>query len=64
MHILYKYLQYQFSIEYGFTVVRNSGQIKTSSIETKVEDDLRCALANTEPEIQALVKEKQLHPSH
>ena len=30
----------------------------------KVEDDLRCALTNTEPEIQHLVKEKQPHPSH
>ena len=40
-------------------------QIKTSSRnKLKVEDDLRCALTNTEPEIQDLVEEKQLHPSH
>ena len=38
-------------------------EIKTSSRnKLKVEDDLRCVLTNTEPEIQHL--EKQLHPSH
>ena len=48
--------------ESGFSTLL---QIKTSSRnKLKVEDDLRCALANTEPEIQELVKEKQLHPSH
>ena len=40
-------------------------QIKTSSRnKLKVEDDILCALKNTEPEIQDLVKEKQLHPFH
>ena len=48
--------------ESGFSALL---QIKTSSrYKLKVEDDLRCALTNTEPEIQDLVKEKQLHPSH
>ena len=48
--------------ESGFSTLL---QIKTSSRnKLKVEDDFRCALTNTEPEIQDLVKEKQLHPSH
>ena len=48
--------------ESGFSTLL---QIKTSSRnKLKVEDDLRCALTNTEPKIQDLVKEKQLHPSH
>ena len=47
--------------ESGFSTML---QITTSSRnKLKVEDDLRCALTNTEPEIQDLVKEKQLHPS-
>ena len=40
-------------------------QIKTSSRnKLKVEDDIRFSLTNTEPEIQDLVKEKQLYTSH
>ena len=40
-------------------------QLKTNTRNRlKVEDDLRCALSTTEPEIQELVKQKQLHPSH
>ena len=40
-------------------------QLKSSTRNRlKVEDDLRCALSTTEPEIQELVKQKQLHPSH
>ncbi|KAI6659464.1 Protein ZBED8-like [Oopsacas minuta] len=48
--------------ESGFSALL---QIKTSTRnKLKVEDDLRCALTNTDPEIQDLVKDKQLHPSH
>ena len=40
-------------------------QLKTTTRNRlKVKDDLRCALSTTEPEIQELVKQKQLHPSH
>ena len=40
-------------------------QLKTNTRNRlKVEDDLRCGLYTTEPEIQELVKRKQLHPSH
>ena len=48
--------------ESGFSTLL---QIKTNSRnKLKVEDDLRCALTNSEPEIQYLVKEKRLRPSN